>query len=78
MFFLCVFYGTFRAQRGGRRLCVCVCVIKHRYRYDGDMTLPEAFGYEACRIFRDRLESDAHDNFNSMLAAVMNAHLGFR
>lgn len=50
----------------------------HRYTLDGSLTLPEAFAYEACRIFRDRLVGEAVETFNSMLAAVLNAHLGFR
>ncbi len=42
------------------------------------MTLPEAFSYEASRIFSDRLEPDALDKFNAMLQAVASAHLNFR
>ena len=48
-------------------------------RYDFDsLRLPEAVAHEAARVFRDRLVEGAADNFDSLLAAVLNSMINYR
>ena len=48
-----------------------------RYDYDS-LRLPEAVAHEAARVFRDRLVEGAADNFDSLVAAVLNSMINFR
>lgn len=53
--------------------------VKGLTRYDYDtIRLPEAVANEAARVFKDRLVEGAADNFDSLLAAVLNSVINFR